>query len=237
MKVKSKIIEEISEGKENHYALGLVESKWVNVTFLHSRTCIQLHFNVGAVQRYFESRRRNWRESSSTDPQSQERVAHQSLRWRIRSRQQRVLFIMLIYAIPGAHKAPYPWLSKHLFQCILSFIIVVRRWFTLVRSRKNLNFWPWNLCQRSLTQTTLVQWQFISHSGAQKVTASMFIFACFYSLFVLFISRIDWFSAASCYKSKCSNQGIEKVCCRQKGQSYWECFGVTAPSWSSILDD
>ena len=27
VKVKSKIIEEISEGKENHYALGLVESK------------------------------------------------------------------------------------------------------------------------------------------------------------------------------------------------------------------
>ena len=85
MKVKSKIIEEISKGKENHYVLGLIESKRVNVIFLHSRACIQLQFDVGAVQRYFESQRRNWRESCSTDPQSQERVAHQSLRRCIRS--------------------------------------------------------------------------------------------------------------------------------------------------------
>lgn len=50
---------------------------------------------VGAVQRYFESRRRHWRESTATDPRSQERVAQQSLRRRIRSRQQRVYTCIL----------------------------------------------------------------------------------------------------------------------------------------------
>ena len=44
--------------------------------------------SIGAIQRYFESRRRNWRES--TDQSQQDRVAKQSKCRRVRSRRLRV---------------------------------------------------------------------------------------------------------------------------------------------------
>lgn len=45
-------------------------------------------FNSGAIQRYFESRRRCWREA--TDPSQQQRVSHQNKHRKVRSRKQRV---------------------------------------------------------------------------------------------------------------------------------------------------
>ena len=44
--------------------------------------------NTGAVQRYFESQRRGWRET--TDPAQQERVSFQNKRQKLRARKQRV---------------------------------------------------------------------------------------------------------------------------------------------------
>ena len=46
---------------------------------------------IGAVQRYSESRRRTWRESSM-DSEVKRKVSQQANRRRIRSRQQRVKF-------------------------------------------------------------------------------------------------------------------------------------------------
>ena len=47
---------------------------------------------IGAVQRYFESRRRHWRETTATDDQTVERVTNQTVRRGVRSHQQRVCY-------------------------------------------------------------------------------------------------------------------------------------------------
>ena len=52
---------------------------------------IEIHkcfFCIGAIQRYYESRHRSWRES--TDPTQQQRVARQAKNRRSRSRKLRV---------------------------------------------------------------------------------------------------------------------------------------------------
>ena len=58
-KVKVCIAEEVQLSKENEFSKCLIESKNI-VRFL-----MHINFHIGAIQRYFESRRCNWRESNS----------------------------------------------------------------------------------------------------------------------------------------------------------------------------
>ena len=81
--MKVHIAEEIQLSKENEFSKCLIESKNI-VHFL-----MQINFHIEAIQRYFESRRRNWRESNSSD---QGKIMAQSKKRRVRARMERVCF-------------------------------------------------------------------------------------------------------------------------------------------------
>ena len=81
---------------------------------------------LGAVQRYFESRRRNWRESSS-EATSQDRVTKQAIKRRKRSRQQRVSYSTELLDIVVVEVLSF-------FTCFSS-TIGVKRWYVQERRR------------------------------------------------------------------------------------------------------
>ena len=114
----------------------------------------RIYYVIGAVQRYFESQRRNWRETTATDPGTQKRVAHQTLRRRIRSRQQRVwldelnVFSMVTtkYTPAGVHSMSEngsSWWREGEVQMFIFGFYVTRVWSGTM--------------------------QFTNHSGVQKV--------------------------------------------------------------------
>ena len=88
LKVKSRISEEILLAKENLYSKLLIESKHVKL----SVGMFEILW-IGAIQRYFESRRRNWREATTGD---KEKVTVQAKKRRCRSRKDRVCQILII---------------------------------------------------------------------------------------------------------------------------------------------
>ena len=66
----------------------LIDSKLShNYNYCLSNIVYVVH-GTGAIQRYFESRRRSWRET--TDPTQQQRVTLQNKRRKVRARKQRV---------------------------------------------------------------------------------------------------------------------------------------------------
>lgn len=86
--VKISIEEEVTLDKEKEYPKVLVESKSLFAKSIFMLFHLNVNNTAGAIQRYFESRRRNWREL--TDPSQQQRVKKQARNRRIRSRRLRV---------------------------------------------------------------------------------------------------------------------------------------------------
>ena len=92
-KLKQLLAEEVSLSKENVYSPLIIDSELSLLfrlpLFYHSMCLYNIYVsNTGAIQRYFESRRRSWREM--TDPAQQKRVSLQNKRRKIRARKQRV---------------------------------------------------------------------------------------------------------------------------------------------------
>ena len=82
--MKSCIAEEIALAKDNSYSKIAINSKFYSCTAI---AVLMLPTMLEAIQRYFESRRRLWRESTAPN---QERVLEQSKKRRIRARKDRV---------------------------------------------------------------------------------------------------------------------------------------------------
>lgn len=88
VKVKCRLAEEIALGKENVYSGLLIDR---------------------AIQRYFESRRRSWRET--TDPTQQQRVTLQNKRRKVRARKQRLYERRSKFARSGEEKERFSTLT------------------------------------------------------------------------------------------------------------------------------
>ena len=85
--VKKKLKEEIELNKENKYPSALINSKYGLLNEKSQYVVVVVFSILEAIKRYYESRRRNWRESDSSQ---QSRVLAQTKKRKQRSRRQRV---------------------------------------------------------------------------------------------------------------------------------------------------